>query len=407
MSYFSPLFIVLILLHFCLTALGQQISLVTPSVVQCANVPITWVERNPSQWSGGVGPFSLTIATTDNANISSLLTPVKVEFTPVVHSSPSDWVADLPGGTPFTISVTDNDDNNAVTPTLFVQDSSNSSCLEEDDTVPPPQHGGHFSQTLSAGTSQSNTETPTSGSTATGIPTSINNSKSSSRHNQVHFAHLLLSNSSSHTAIIAGVVVGVIVLLAVITILMIIQRRKDRHQTSSKEEFVRTFGSANANLDGAGEDDMEEMAMPEPYVYRTVSHQQPTSLAPVNTEAVHRGPSATGIRPSPSPISSTDSPSARASRKGERYLPNDTTSPQDESTKGAYRARIEEEDIDRLAVRMVAMMAAGRLAENQAYNPGNRGPRNTGLDLDEELPAPPPMYNDVARRSGPHPRGGF
>ncbi|KAF8512768.1 hypothetical protein JB92DRAFT_259503 [Gautieria morchelliformis] len=165
MTPFNPLFIFSVL-NLSLAALGQQISLVTPpSVVQCADVPI--------QWSGGIGPFSLTIATTDNASLNS------VEVIPVGRSSPYTWSEDLPAGTPFTISLTDSNGNSAMTPALTVQDSTNTSCLQSGSVPPPASSHSHSSKPLST---IIQTSTGTSiGSSDTGSPTPSSSHGSSSR----------------------------------------------------------------------------------------------------------------------------------------------------------------------------------------------------------------------------------
>ena len=193
---------------------------------------------------------------------------------------------------------------------------------------------------------------------------------------------------------------GVLALLTVIAILIFLQRRKDRrsHHTSSRDELVRTFGSAKAGLDSAAEDDTNEMAIPEPYVYKSVSRGHSTDLAsPVMEHPRQSGTSVTRlVETSRTP----PAPTTLATRKGERYLPNDTTSSSNDNTAGgSSQSRIQEEDIDRLAARMVAMMSSGRLAD-QAWAPGAQGARRKAFEDDgDDLPAAPPLYKDVARRT--------
>jgi len=357
-------------LHFSLAALGQQIQVTTPSpVIQCASVPI--------QWSGGVSPFTLTIATTSDANNTIF------ENFPVKKSSSFTWNEDLPAGTPFTISVTDGNGITGESQPITVQDSTNTSCLNSASIPPPTSTSLTASDTshiqVSTGTQTSSTETET------GSPSPSSLQSFSSSH-------------SSRVPIIAGVVVGVLALLFVIGILIYLQRRKDRRHTTSKDELIRTFGSAKAGLDSTGADGASEMAIPEPYVYKSVTRAQVTNRIPLEAENLRQSSTST----SPSVEPSRTPPSNLAARKGERYLSNNITSPTPEDTTpgGSSQSRIQEEDIDRLAARMVAMMSAGRLSD-QAWTPqgGARDARNKDFDVGDDLPAAPPLYNDVTRRT--------
>jgi hypothetical protein len=196
-------------------------------------------------------------------------------------------------------------------------------------------------------------------------------------------------------------VVGCLALLALIVLLMVLQKRRDRrHHKSSKLAMVRTFGSSKADLDGFTDDDTEAMAIPDPYVYGSV-YRTSSTLAPIETEDLSRSTSAS--RQIPAAAAATRSPSTPMTRKGERHLPNYATSAQERSLGGASSSRsgIQEEDIDRLAARMVVMMSAGRLAE-QAWTRGTPG----GIGGEDDVRVPPPMYKDVARKSGSHPGGG-
>jgi hypothetical protein len=204
-----------------------------------------------------------------------------------------------------------------------------------------------------------------------------------------------LESSNSNVPVIAGVVAGILVLLSVIVILLILRRRRNRrHHTSSRDELVRTFGRDKADLDGTAGDDADDMAIPEPYVYGSVSRARSTQHALLETG----NPSRSGATTPRSSESSRILPPTLASRKGERYLPEDAAPPHDTSSAGASQSRIQEEDIDRLAARMVAMMAAGRLGD-QSWSPEAQGARNKSVALGYDHPAPPPLYKDVARRS--------
>lgn len=196
--------------------------------------------------------------------------------------------------------------------------------------------------------------------------------------------------------------IGSLVLLSIIVVLIALQRRKDRRHTSSKAELIRTFGSTKAGLDGSEDDDADEMAIPDPYVYGVVSRAKTMDLAASEAETPSRNRTTT--RHSPAELANV-SPATLPSRKGERYLPNYGTPPMDQP-EGSPQSRIQEEDIDRLAARMVAMMSSGRLAD-QAWAPEAHIPRKKGHELGDEVRVPPPLYNDVARRSsGQHPSGG-
>lgn len=201
----------------------------------------------------------------------------------------------------------------------------------------------------------------------------------------------VLNSHKSMAPIIAGVVVGVLTVLSVIAILIFLQRRKNRRN----RELMQTFASARVDLDGAAADDANEMAIPEPYVYRPVTRGHSTNLVSSDPESPRQNST-----PSPQ---SVESPLALAARKGERYLPKDTTSSEDNNSGGPSQTRIQEEDIDRLAAKMVAMMSSGRLVD-QAWAPRAQ---NNGFDAGDDLPAAPPQYKDVARRSsGAPPSGG-
>ena len=205
--------------------------------------------------------------------------------------------------------------------------------------------------------------------------------------------------------VIIGVVIGVLAFFAVAAVTITLQRRKDRRQSrNSRIDVVKKYGGGKIDLDGVPDDD-EEMAIPEPYVYKTVSRARKTSLAPLQTEDLRRNPSST--RHSSADSLNTSSHASLPSRKGERYLPNVANAPQDSGAGGSSQSRIQEEDIDRLAARMVAMMSAGRLAD-QSWTPEAGEPRNKGSDPGSDLQVPPPLYKDVTRRGsgGQYPSGG-
>ena len=86
-----------------------------------------------------------------------------------------------------------------------------------------------------------------------------------------------------------------------------------------------------------------------------------------------------------------------------RTLSTDATSPNDTTTPGGglpqLESRIQEEDISRLAARIVALMPPRRHS-SQAWTPESQDAQRQGLgfDVGDDVSTAPPMYRDVARR---------
>ena len=86
-----------------------------------------------------------------------------------------------------------------------------------------------------------------------------------------------------------------------------------------------------------------------------------------------------------------------------RTLSTESTSSNDTTTQGGGlpqpESRIQEEDISRLATRIVASMPPGRHS-SQAWTPGSEDAQRQGLgfDVGDDVSTAPPLYRDVARR---------
>ncbi|KAF8588087.1 hypothetical protein K439DRAFT_703771 [Ramaria rubella] len=388
-------FVVFLLLHFSHFALGQ-LSIVTPpnsSVVQCANLSI--------EWNGGISPFFLTMGTPEDANVTEF------EAVQSVENSPYIWNVDMPSGTLIMLFVRDADGTTSQTPLIAIQNSTNSSCLPGNDEPPPSNIGtDHSGGQNSAGVSPTDTANQRGAPSSTQIgvlTTSTPTGTSSSTHVVSNTATTPFNNSSSasHTPLIAGVVLAITVLLALFGVSIFILKRRNRYRrhTSSKEEFVRTFGSVKADLNSSTEDesDIEAMALPTPYIYKQGPREQTAGLSPLNTNELRRTPTILGRAPLGTATNNSP-PTTGASRKGEKNLSNYASPPQDRHSEGPSRSRIEEEDIDRLAARMMAMMAAGRLAD-QVWTQDSRPQRRDFEPEEEDISVPPPLYNDVTSRN--------
>ncbi|KAF8509106.1 hypothetical protein BU17DRAFT_70551 [Hysterangium stoloniferum] len=382
MLFFSH-FTAVLLLHLSSFALGQklgqQITFITPT----SNTPIPQCGQVPIKWSGGVSPYTLSISTTSNATIDS------VEITPVEHDT-----------TDFTISINDGQENAATTPVLTVQPSSNTTCLDSDDADPPTAttHDGHGGQiSTSTDHSVSPSQTNNNPSPATKVTPTTGNSGHAANSSGTTNA-----SSRPHVAAIAGIVIGVVVILVVVALLFFLKRRNNRRRkyTTSRDNLVATFGRDKAGLDDAPAD---ELAIPEPYVYRSInrsSESDPVSVA--EERSLRRNPTTTTSNSrSDQRTYRTDgstentSTTTTASRKGERYLPNlEERSTNNPGASSNLPSRMQDEDIDRLAARMVAMMSSGRMSD-QAWSPA---PRDAGdKDILLEDISGPPLYNEVTR----------
>lgn len=209
--------------------------------------------------------------------------------------------------------------------------------------------------------------------------------------------------------IIGAVVAVAAVVLIVVGLIIFLRRRNRRNKLSGRDKFARTFGNNKAGLGGDEEGGrIPSMAIPEPFVYLSTPNsnldrqgtkgsrkgRNPTSSSRASRTTTHTTPQSPS---SPSTSETPRSPSTNASRKGERYLPNFLTSqPQPDSA--SSNSRIPDEDIDRLAARMVELMSAGRMTD-QSWSPAAKRAQQEDLDLDDDEGLP--GYNEVTRGRGP------
>lgn len=407
--FFLPHITAVLLLHLSSFALGQQITFINPTpntpILQCGQVSIAW--------NGGVSPYTLSISTTSDATLDS------VEVTPVVRDTTSLWVVDFPAGTPFTISISDGRENSATTPVLTVQPSSNTTCLDGDVADPSqttihPAHGGQTPSSTGTSVSPSQTNnnaTPVSTRTAA-VPSG---SGGGSKGNSTNSSGTTNTSSHPHVAAIAGIAIAVIVILVVVALLFFLKLRRDRRRNyaTSRDNLVAAFGRDKAGLDDAPAEEVDELAIPDPYVYHSIIDSRNTDLVSVAEEGLSHNPMTTTSNSRSnqrtSGTTSTDgtnrgtgnmTSTTTASRESERYLPNfEEGNPNNPGA--SSNLRMQEEDIDRLAARMVALMSSGRMSD-QAWSPAPRDGRDKDILL-EDMPAPP-LYNEVTMEQGRRPR---
>jgi len=301
------------------------------------------------------------------------------------------------------------------------------SCLDDASDIPPdPSSSNDSSSQISTGSISSTqtslpaslTSSPKGSQTQGGSPTRVagadnNESDGNATKKKSGYIHLLhpiwvspsdiVYTFSPPIAIIAGIAIGVLVIIVVIGLFIFLRKRKQQRHSSSRNNLIRTFGDERAGLDAPGEDEVPQMAIPDPFVYRPVTRGQTVNMGSAGS-GIRRNPtSSSHVSHSTAGEGSLRSPTtpggATPSRKGERYLPDYGAMP----TPGTNsNARMQDEDIDRLAAKMVALMSSGRMTD-QAWTPTMRKNQDGDLDfVEDELPqAAPPMYNEVTRGNPP------
>ncbi|KAF8509105.1 hypothetical protein BU17DRAFT_70550 [Hysterangium stoloniferum] len=307
-------------------------------------------------WEGGTPPFTLAIGRVgNNVNFPFFEIPGNG-----LTTSSFTWKADLPGGTNF-----------LVPPTINTNPSTN---------VNP-------SETKNTSTASQSRTSNGADSSHTGVPGQS-------------------PNNNTHTTVIGpviGTIVGVLILLLIVGALLHCRKvRRQRFVQSSREQLTQVFGTG-ATLDGTPED--LASAVPEPFVY----HEAPnTPLMGVDGDesrltTAERTPS---IRSRWSSAPNRELSTRQVvRRKGERFLPRldyrTAETPPAEEVPFPIRLLLEEEidqlatapnrlqpeDIDRLAARMVAMMSMSTQADSR---------ENPEQDTNSNEASAPPMYDDVA-----------
>lgn len=151
---------------------------------------------------------------------------------------------------------------------------------------------------------------------------------------------------------------------------------------------------------------MGSVVTPEPYIIRPRSRENSTLIS---REDLRR--TQTPSQSSLASVKASQTPTTiLASRKGELYLPDITSSgaPLSQNSgnvtnDGAGPSRLEVDDLDRLAARMVAMMASGRTSDQHLMHESLSLSGKTASEAG--FPAPPPLYKDVVKRPESRPGG--